>query len=226
MPRARTKPVTGILGIECGATRSVALMVDASDKILRQWRGGPANLRLMTPSQLLSHLRGIAAKMPSPAGICIGMAGARNVSDFRRIKGAAARIWPKTPCHATNDLETALMAGATPNETNVLVLSGTGSCVFGRSIDGRTAKIGGWGHILGDKGSGFEIGLRALKAVVYYFDRDGEWPELGARLLRATMLNVPDDLIGWVRKAEKPQIAALAVEVFAAAKQHDKIASD
>ena len=74
----------------------------------------------------------------------------------------------------------------------MLVLSGTGSCCFGRTWNGKTAKVGGWGHILGDKGSGFEIGLRALKAVVYYYDRDGEWSKLGQRILRKLALNEPD----------------------------------
>src|SRR5437899_818016 len=81
----------------------------------------------------------------------------------------------------------------------VLVLSGTGSCCFGRTADGRTAKVGGWGHLLGDKGSGYEIGLRALRAVVYYFDRDGEWSGLGQRILRALQLNEPNDLIDWAQ---------------------------
>src|SRR2546430_368975 len=106
---------------------------------------------------------------------------------------------------------------------NLRLLSGTGSCCFGRTLDGRTAKVGGWGHILGDKGSGFEIGLRALKAVVYYFDRDGEWSELGRRILRKAQLNEPDDLIGWVQQAGKEDVAALAVEVFDAWSGGDKI---
>jgi N-acetylmuramic acid 6-phosphate etherase len=86
--------------------------------------------------------------------------------------------------------------------------------------------VGGWGHILGDKGSGFEIGLRALKAVVHYFDRDGEWSGLGQRILRSLQLNEPNDLIDWAQNASKPDIAAIAVDVFEAASQRDKIAAD
>jgi N-acetylmuramic acid 6-phosphate etherase len=108
----------------------------------------------------------------------------------------------------------------------VLLLSGTGSCCFGRAWDGRTAKVGGWGHILGDKGSAFEIGLRGLKAVVYYHDRDGEWSELGQRILRTLMLNEPNDLIDWVLKAGKDDVARIALEVFHAWDRRDAIAAD
>src|SRR5439155_18434317 len=99
-------------------------------------------------------------------------------------------------------------------------------CCYGQTPDGKTAKVGGWGHILGDKGSGFEIGLRALKAVVYYQDRDGVWSSLGQRILRALQLNEPDDLIGWAQTASKADIASLAVEVFNAAAEKEKIALD
>src|SRR6266568_8847155 len=197
-------PKRYFLGIECGGTKSVACLADQDGNEVRRVVAGPANLKLLSEAQLVRHFRSIGGGLPPPAGIAIGMAGARAKSDLYRIRRAAAKVWPGVPCHATNDLETALAAAETPKRTGaslvprptvevqrttaptpireppsslprVLVLSGTGSCCFGKTANGRTAKVGGWGHILGDKGSGFEIGLRALKAVVYYFDRDGEW---------------------------------------------------
>ena len=216
-----------VLGIECGGTRSVALFVDGPHA--REWNGGPANLRLLDDTRLRRHLRSIARTFSAPSAIAIGMAGARTEADWQRIRVAAAKVWPRVPCLATNDLETALAAGASPANgasVRVLVLSGTGSCCYGRAQDGRTAKMGGWGHLLGDKGSGYEIGLRALKAVIFYFDRDGNWSRLGQRLLRTLQLNEPEDLIGWVQAAGKSDIAALAVEVFAAAAERDRVAAD
>lgn len=215
------------LGIECGGTRTV-MMAWAKSSLRMEF--GPANLRLMNDAQLVRHFRAIARAVPNPTALGIGMAGARTEPDRARIRRAAAKAWPGVPCYATNDLETALMAADLDRRgssaASVLVLSGTGSCCFGRRPDGKTAKVGGWGHILGDKGSGFEIGLRALKAVVYYFDRDGEWSRLGQRILRALVLNEPDDLIGWVQRASKDEIAAVAVEVFEAWAGRDRIATD
>ena len=226
----RMRPL--FLGIEAGGTRTVALLEDRHGAYSRRIEAGPANLRLLDDGQLTRHFRGIARAFAKPDALAVGMAGARTEADRKRIRRAAAKAWPGVSCHATNDLETALMAAddstrpALGQLPRVLVLSGTGSCCLGRMPDGRTAKLGGWGHILGDKGSGFEIGLRALKAVVYYFDRDGEWSSLGRRLLRALQLNEPNDLIGWAQNAGKTDIAALAPEVFAAWAHHDEIAAD
>ncbi len=217
-----------LLGIECGGTRTVALLVRGSD--VTRLEAGPANLRLVTDAQLIRHFRALRDRLPAPVhpnAIGIGMAGARTATLQKRILHAAETVWPGVPCRATNDLETALATATTGERTNkILILSGTGSCCFGRAANGRTFQFGGWGHLLGDKGSGYEIGLRALKAVVYYLDRDGEWSLLGRRILRTLQLNEPNELIGWAQAANKTDIAALAVEVFEAARDRDKIARD
>ena len=222
-----TRPL--FLGIEGGATHTVAVVADPQGKLIQRFESGPANIKLLTDEQITRHFRTIAAALPQPDALAIGLAGARYESDLARIRLAAARAWPRLPCHATNDLETALAAADKPGQpakARVLILSGTGSCCYGKNAAGKSAKIGGWGHILGDKGSGYEIGLRALKAVVCYYDRDAKWPKLGRKLLERLLLNEPNELIAWVQRAEKPEVAALAVEVFTASRAGDKIASD
>lgn len=218
------------LGIEGGGTRTIAVLADARGSVIQRVEAGPANARLLSDAQLSRIFRTVGGSLPRPSAIGIGLAGVRDETDRKRVQQAAAAVWPDVPCVVTNDLETALKAAessfATEAAARVLVLSGTGSCCFGRAADGRTAKIGGWGHLLGDKGSGYEIGLRALKAVVYYYDRDGSWSALGARILRTLQLNDPNDLIGWAQAASKAEIAALATEVFDAWSNGDKIASD
>jgi len=154
-------PAPVLLGIECGGTRTVALLVHGHE-VLRH-EAGPANLRLVTDRQLLRHFRALRKRLNiSPDAIGIGMAGARTAALQKRILVAAGKVWPGVPCRATSDLETALAAAPAAGRTHqVLILSGTGSCCFGRDAGGRTFQFGGWGHLLGDKGSGYEIGLRA-----------------------------------------------------------------
>ena len=228
--RQRLEELPLFLGIEGGGTRTVAILADSADHLLKRVEAGPANLRLLGDTQLVELLRSLADALRQPRAVCIGLAGLRTEADRSRVLKAAASVWPDALRTACADLDTALAAADTlpagHSLARVLVLSGTGSCCFGRDGGGRTAKIGGWGHLLGDKSSAYEIGLRALKAVVYYYDRDGKWPSLGAQILRALQLNAPHDLIAWTQQAEKKDIAALALEVFAAWGRRDKIAGD
>src|SRR5436190_6153135 len=177
------------LGIEGGATRTVALIANSAGEAIRRVEAGPANLKLLSDSELVRHLRSLASQLPRPRALAVGLAGAWSRSDGERICAAAAKVWPRTPCHATSDLETALTAASNrhpmPPIARVLIVSGTGSCCYGKRPDGYAVKVGGWGHVLGDKGSGYEIGLRGLKAAIYYYDESGVWPKLGQRILRA-----------------------------------------
>ncbi len=51
-----------------------------------------------------------------------------------------------------------------------VTLSGTGSDAFFVKNGKVLTCVGGWGPLLGDEGSGYEIGLNALKAAIYSFD--------------------------------------------------------
>lgn len=222
------------LGIECGATRSVALFAPGGGQPIVRRDFGAANLKLLDDAAVVEHFAAIKEIQGSDkaplAGIAIGMAGARTEADHERIRAAAARVWPGIPCYATSDLETALAAGDSDGSarpmTRILVLSGTGSCCFGRTPSGQTLRFGGWGHILGDKGSGHEIGMRGMKAALYYLDKEGKWPLLGRNILQALQMNEPEDLIDWARTAGKSEVAALAVQVFDSAAKGDRVARD
>src|SRR3974390_731632 len=215
------------LGIEGGGTRTVAILAGANGEALQRKEAGPANFRLLASDQLQGLLQTIGVKLPRPDGICIGLAGARSNSDWIQIRNAAAQFWPGVPCRATNDLETALAAADEDIKARarVLVLSGTGSCCYGRNQAGKTARTGGWGHLLGDRGSGYEIGLRALKLAAQYHDQHGTWPKLGQRIVKLLRVQNPDELIAWVQHASKGDIASLAVRVFVAAKTGDRMAT-
>ncbi|MDB6139643.1 MAG: N-acetylmuramic acid 6-phosphate etherase [Verrucomicrobiaceae bacterium] len=230
MKSALPQPVELYLGIEGGGTRSTVVLADGKGRALVELSAGPANVRLLLDRQLLALFKSIAARLPqtdaSLKAIAIGLAGARTEVDLERIRRAAARVWPGVLCHATDDLQTALAAAPVAKDVDarVLILSGTGSCCFGRSCNGLISKIGGRGHIIGDRGSACDIGQRALKALMAYYDREGTWPKLGAHVLRSLLFNDPEDLIAWSMEATKTDIAALAINVFAAARQRDPIA--
>lgn len=222
------------LGLDCGGTRSVGLY--ECEGVQRRKEAGPGNARLLSDAQLLALLREFRSlhhSAPQPAAVVIGMAGARLESDRQRVRQLAGKIWPRVPIAAVGDLDTALAAAELESRVGdknlsaiVVALSGTGSCFFGKNARGQHVKVGGWGHVVGDKGSAYEIGLRALKAVLFYHDQDGRVPMLGRRLLRALMLNELNDIPPWVLEARKTEVAALAREVSAAAGEGDRIARD
>lgn len=217
-----------LIGLECGGTRTVAIAASPDLQLIRRIEAGACNLRLVTDADLANHFSKLASALPPAAAIGVGMAGVRDQTDISRVKTILTRVWPGCPNEVDHDLESALSTAELDDPdkrcTRVILLSGTGSCCYGRSPSGRTAKVGGWGHQLGDRGSAYDIVHRALRAAAHHVDHTGKWCLFGQRALARLLLNVPNDLIAWMQAATKSEVAALAPEVFLAAAEGDPVA--
>lgn len=55
---------------------------------------------------------------------------------------------------------------ATMGKPGIVIISGGGTVAYGRDVSGASLRIGGWGHLLGDEGSGYWIGLQAIKTAL------------------------------------------------------------
>ncbi len=212
--------MANVLGLEGGGTRTSVLLAGSNDEVIESFSAGPANLRLMGSGDLSYHLMAISRRLPClPDAIGMGLAGARVEADFDRIITASARVWPGVPCAPSNDLVTALEATDWDEscDAQVLVLSGTGSCQMGRDRSGREVRMGGRGHVLGDRAGGYQIGMMALRELIAEYDSSNQWPQLGAEILARLQFNEPEDLIDWSLEASKTEIASLAGAVFEAA---------
>jgi N-acetylmuramic acid 6-phosphate etherase len=217
------------LGVEGGGTHTTALLVGGGKPIF-EGQFGPGNVRLLDERMLEALCRKIQsaiARFPTPGAIGFGMAGARTTADQARVARIAAGVWKTAAIRVGNDLDIALDAAPQPKQpatANILVLSGTGSCCSGRNVAGQSERVGGWGHHLGDEGSGYSLGQTALQQAVHAWDRHRSWGALGSGILTALQLNEPNQLIGWVQTAEKKDVARLATVLFEAAAADDRLA--
>ena len=141
------------------------------------------------------------------------------------FEGWAAARFGGAPVRIANDAELVMAAG-TPGGWGVALISGTGSIVFGRDPNGDTSRAGGWGHILGDEGSGYALGVAALRAVMCAFDGRGPRTLLTDAVLAHWSLASPTDLVDQVYSADvgPAEIAGLAVLVDRAAAAGDGVA--
>jgi len=202
------------LGIEGGGTRTVALLADEHGRILRRLESGPLNLKLSSDREVLKRLRDIKRHLAShPSFVALCLAGCRTVGDRARARACVERVWPHLPAYVGSDSESGFAAAFGLNGSGIVIVSGTGSCVYGRNGT-RIARAGGWGHVLGDHGSGSWIAVTGLRAAIREYDRHGRVSKRLTRVLRRLCLNSPDQLVDWIQNAGKDAVAALAVDVL------------
>ena len=169
------------LGIDGGGTKTDAAVCDEHGKILSRAIGGGCAFTGQTREKAEGNLRGAVEAALAPfdgcktplAGVCAGIAGcglppvqARYQAFLTALLPAAKQI--KTCSDAINALSAGIGAG-----DGVIAIAGTGSSVFCR-VRGVISRVGGWGYLLGDEGSGFDLGKRALTAALRAIDGRGE----------------------------------------------------
>lgn len=129
-------------------------------------------------------------------GICIGIAGARRRQDKVALKNSLSKYLGIKKIAIETDAMIAIY-GAFGNNDGAILIAGTGSVLYAIH-DGKLHRIGGWGKILGDQGSGYWIGKEALRHIVREFDIQPE-PDsrslLCKKILSETGLN-PSNIIG------------------------------
>jgi N-acetylmuramic acid 6-phosphate etherase len=221
------------LGIDGGGTHTVALLADAGGAVLGRGAAGPSNLHAVGVEPALQALEAATAAAFAAAQLpvhqvtvaCLGLAGADRPWERSVLHDWARRVRLCAHLQLTSD-GALLLAAGTPDNWGLALVAGTGSIAVGRAADGRTARAGGWGYLLGDEGSGYQITLTALQAIAQAADGRGPATALVESFLRHLQLDVPQALIQTVYRSDwdRARLASLAPLVFAAADAGDAAA--
>lgn len=205
-----------VLGVDGGGSKTLVVLVGRDGTIVRRARAGGVNpldnpdwetglTGVLGPFADVPGLVAVAGALPS-----YGEVEAVSLAQRRALEAAMTGQRQMV----LNDVDAAQI-GAFAGKPGILILSGTGSMAWARDELGRSHRVGGWGDVVGDEGSGYWIGLRILSLVSQSLDgriaptalAEAVFSQLGLDLRRPA-----DSLEGWVSRLTHPRsaIAALA----------------
>ena len=223
-----------VAGVDGGATKTVCIIADGEGKVLGRGVSGPSNYHNASVSAVKKALLESIKTAASNAKLgrlrskvaCFGMAGLDSPYDRKIIsKFIREEIKFSEKITVVHDSLIALY-GATGGEPGLIVLAGTGSVAAGLSRRGEVKRVGGWGNIVGDEGSAYEIGREALRAFLHSYDGREIKTLLTEKIMRMLKLHVEEDLVQrvYVEKMNVSDIAAVAPLVAEAADEGDAVA--
>ena len=164
-------------GVDGGASSSRAVLTTLQGEVLHVARGAGVNYHEVSASTTITRLANLfhqsldasRARPEECQGLCFGLAGAGREQDRNILVPLLDNLFGKGKYLLRSDAEIALSSG-TLSDSGILVLAGTGSMIFACTEAGLTGRVGGYGPLLSDEGSGYHIGLDALKAVIQHGD--------------------------------------------------------
>ncbi len=163
-----------LISVDGGQSSTLALVARPDGTILGTGLAGPSNhvlepggmerLRTALDDSITRALTEAGAEAGEVSSVFLGMTGgAATAREMTQPRFPGARV------ESDYDQITALY-GASVAQPGVVVIAGTGAVAYGRDAAGRSAKAGGWGYVMGDEGSGYDIGRRALLAATQAAD--------------------------------------------------------
>ena len=214
-----------VAGIDGGGTKTTLICSDLSGKGLLRRTFGPFNLNSIgEPAflNLLCEISDLLRKIGSCCALCIGAAGVSNSRTQQLVSQTLSWI---PCCRMVGDHEIALW-GALEARPGCAVISGTGSICLGRNSSGEAVRVGGWGHLIGDFGSGYALGRDVMAAVAKDMDGCGPRTILTRLVAEERGLDSREKIISYVYSGDKTRLSALAPLADRAAMDKDPVAEE
>jgi N-acetylglucosamine kinase-like BadF-type ATPase len=225
-----------VIGIDGGGTKTHALIVGQDGTVLAECSGGPTQIQSFGVKLVASSLFGlirecckkIECKPDNLQSVVMGIAGAGRASDRTDLTDTLHSLGVRKKFQLKNivietDARIALEA-AFAGEPGIVVIAGTGSIALYRTEDGKLLRVGGWGKIIGDEGSGYGIARDAINAVMRQFDGRNEKTELTKKAFTHFDVSSHDELIVKVYHGQV-DIASFTPKVFEAVIERDRVAN-
>ena len=226
-----------LIGVDGGGTKTDSAIADLSGKIIHHTTGKPSNFLVVGIEEAVENIFALIEEnlfklegdFADVKQIVIGVAGAGRKEDAQLLEKSFKDYSEEQGVHfkgvkVVSDAHIAL-EGAFPDSPGCILIAGTGSILFGKDEKGVIHRVGGFGRLIGDEGSGYSIGRKALNAVSKASDGRGE-ETLISELLNAKMNSgSTNGIINKIYK-EKLDVASVAIIVIAAAEEGDPIAED
>ena len=202
-----------IAGIDGGGTHTRIEIRDADNNFVRRGEFGPCNLNAIGEDafrSLLVEIFRFCGDMTQVSGLCFGTAGVSNPEVSRILEEELKNTGFEGALYLCGDQEIALRGAM--DSPGIVVIAGTGSICFGKNAEGKTARSGGYGHLIDDGGSGYALGRDVLSTAVRAVDgRGNSWGILNEVYAKINGC-LPSDIVSFVydKKTEKADIARFA----------------
>ena len=216
-----------IAGIDGGGTKTKICCRDLQGNEISARQFGPFNINSIGTEKFRELMTGIGEYLNSVGNcraVCMGSAGISNTVMVEIVTGAMEKAGISN-WKLVGDQVIALH-GALDGQSGISVIAGTGSICFGRGEDGTQVRSGGWGHLIGDEGSGYALGRDAVRAVAQAWDGCGPETMLTGLLAERFGLDTQSAIISYVYGADKSRLAALSRLVEEAAAEGDAVAME
>ncbi|MEW6004828.1 MAG: BadF/BadG/BcrA/BcrD ATPase family protein [Stygiobacter sp.] len=220
-----------LIGLDGGGTKTKCVVTDFQFNKLYECVGGASNFLIIGTekvsetifSLIKESVDNLKINYDEISAVLIGTTGAGRIEDANKLKNDFTEFTKSKGIElkffVESDARIAL-EGAFSGKPGSLLIAGTGSIIFGKDKSGNIYRVGGFGKLIGDEGSGLVIGRKGLQAVSKFFDGRIDKTLLADFLKNEFNISDGASLISAIYR-NNFDIASFAPNVIQAAQQND-----
>ena len=230
-----------MLIVDGGATKTALSLRNTANEVLFEAQTTSSNYQAIGGEkvfqvihdlmlQVADYLNGIGNPKPTIQVAVFGLAGIDSQEGAATARRIVEHAIEEAHIHISkviveNDAQSTML-GATNGQKGALLISGTGAIAYGTDGKGNIYRSGGWGHRVGDEGSGYWIGQEILRAVFRMEDGRGEYTLLKQLVYEELNIQTIDEASLWIFRPTytNAQIASMTSLLRKAIAQSDTIA--
>lgn len=222
-----------VIGIDGGGSKTTAILAREDGKIIDIQHVGPTNPNSVGIKEASARIQILLSLLKEnhpllfnqTKALFAGIAGASTISNQEQLTEAIQLSLPvNCLIMVDHDAVIALYSG-TFGKSGAVHIAGTGSVSYGIDLQSKRHRVGGWGYLIGDEGSGFSIGKAGLHAAFQAHDEIISETTLSEKITRHFQVTKLPDVIPHVYgDTARQTIASLAQLVMEAADENDAVA--
>ena len=164
------------LGIDGGGTKTEFALADPKGNIIKSICLGTSNPNDIGIENTLNVLRAGIIEVcgnvqKSNISVFAGLAGGTTAGIYEQISTFLSRLGFAQAQNGSDAMNA--ISASLGDADGISVIMGTGSVTFAQ-VSGKAYRVGGYGYLLGDAGSGFSLGREAILAALCFEDGSGE----------------------------------------------------
>lgn len=203
-----------IIGIDGGGTKTLGVLFDLDGNEIKRSIAGFANFSV-DETKTINNIKSVLNELTKDIKgtidqTIIGIAGYTNYLGKDKLVNELKELY-QTPIKMVTDAEIALYSVKQDKDLDViLILGGTGSVI----IVGKNEEIeyiGGYGHILGDKGSAYHLSITLLQDIIQRKEEQKEITLLQGQVLSEIHSKGFKGIKEFVYNSSKSEIATLSM---------------
>lgn len=190
-------------GFDGGGTKTTCVVACSDGSVIGTGSAGPSNYHNVGLDSALGALRSSFDGALADAGMrkvnqidvaCFGLAALDSRKDMETMNRAVISMGLARDNLVVNDWRITL-SGAFGSAPGIILIAGTGCVSAGQNAKSEIVRVGGWGSVIDDRGSAYDIGRDALYAAMRAYDGRGPQTRLLRMLMKRLKVDEPQDLI-------------------------------